>query len=585
MRKHARVAVVGGLVLSLALTACSTNTGDGSGSGTNEGTQGSLDIIGTAEDAKGPAAPVEGAQTGGTLKYIGLTDFTHLDPARTYVGTYMMVQTGLLGRTLTGYKEVGDGSIKLVGDLAVDSGKDVNGDCKVWEFTLKDGIKYEDGSVITAQDVAYGIARSFSPDLADGAQFLQNWLQPSREYKGPYDGAEKVPPGVTVAGNKLTFTFDVARCETPFAVAMPNTTPVPEAKDTKTDYDNKPFSSGPYKIESRTLGESMTLVRNEHWDANSDPIRHAYPDKWTFAFGTEGKDNSVRIDANASGDENLWSFGGVHPDLLSNVTGNMANYDGRLVHGEQKYNGYLAINNLRVKDLAVRQALNYAVPRDRWIQLNGGEFAGKPNTSFMTKSVPGYKEFNAYPTDIEKAKSLLGGKATKLRYAYSNDGELSGQIADMFKEEYAKAGIELETVAISPDDYYGQIGDPKNEFDLYWAGWGADWPSGSTVIPPCLGEDGLVLDANTGSNYAFFTEPSIEQEIDRLNALPITEALPGWGELDEKILKEFAPYVPLDSSYNVWMTGSNVGGQYLQQNLSTIDVTKLFVRDPALNAS
>src|ERR1043165_5447734 len=130
VRKHARVAVLGGLCLSLALTACSTNTGDGSGSGTNEGTQGSLDIIGTAEDAKGPAAPVEGAQTGGTLKYVGLTDFTHLDPARTYVGTYMMMQSGLLGRTLTGYKEIGDNSIKLVGDLATDSGTDVDGDCK-----------------------------------------------------------------------------------------------------------------------------------------------------------------------------------------------------------------------------------------------------------------------------------------------------------------------------------------------------------------------------------------------------------------------------------------------------------------------
>ncbi len=81
----------------------------------------------------------------------------------------------------------------LVGDLATNPGTDVNKDCKVWEFKLRDGLKYEDGSAITSKDVAYGIARSFAPELNEGPHYIQQWLYPGGDaynatYKGPYDG-------------------------------------------------------------------------------------------------------------------------------------------------------------------------------------------------------------------------------------------------------------------------------------------------------------------------------------------------------------------------------------------------------------
>ncbi len=52
-------------------------------------------------------------------------------------------------RSLTTYKETlqADGTVKMtvVGDMATDTGTDVNNDCKMWKYTLKDGLKYEDG--------------------------------------------------------------------------------------------------------------------------------------------------------------------------------------------------------------------------------------------------------------------------------------------------------------------------------------------------------------------------------------------------------------------------------------------------------
>ena len=45
-------------------------------------------------------------------------------------------------------------------------------------------------------------------------------------------------------------------------------------------------------------------------------------------------------------------------------------------------------------------------------------------------------------------------------------------------------------------------------------------------------------------------------------------------------MEKYAPSIPTDLSFGVWLTGSNIGGQYLQENISLIDATKLFVREP-----
>src|SRR5437868_12441928 len=78
--------------------------------------------LGTAEDSKGPAPAPEGVVKGGTVTMVDQDDLAHLDPAQQYVNTE--TNAGLmLNRALTGYKRVGKGDYKLVGDLAVDTGK------------------------------------------------------------------------------------------------------------------------------------------------------------------------------------------------------------------------------------------------------------------------------------------------------------------------------------------------------------------------------------------------------------------------------------------------------------------------------
>ncbi len=221
----------------------------------------------------------------------------------------------LFTRTLTTYRTVGD-KIDVIGDLATNTGVTKDGG-KTWTYTLRDGVTWEDGSPLTSADVKYGISRTFAKEYPEGPTFVQSWLADSKDfrsfYAGPYtDGSLKnvrTPDAKTVV-----FAFKRPRPDLPFALAMTATSPVKQSKDTKIAYNTRPFSSGPYKIESRKVDKSMTLVRNAAWKPETDPIRTAV-DQWEFSFGELPLQTNQRLIA-ATGDDAAsmtWSTNASRP--------------------------------------------------------------------------------------------------------------------------------------------------------------------------------------------------------------------------------------------------------------------------------
>jgi peptide/nickel transport system substrate-binding protein len=94
------------------------------------------------DHATTPVQAVPNAKRGGTVRVYDVVDYNHLDPARIYVNNLQTVSQ-LLTRQLTGYLQDGT-NIKLVGDLATDTGKASNGN-KTWTYTLRPGVTWEDG--------------------------------------------------------------------------------------------------------------------------------------------------------------------------------------------------------------------------------------------------------------------------------------------------------------------------------------------------------------------------------------------------------------------------------------------------------
>ncbi|MFY1624894.1 ABC transporter substrate-binding protein [Micromonospora sp. WMMD735] len=564
MRPRAAAAVGGAIALVVALGACSENTGEGTTVDTGRQQTG---VIATdPKDSQGPAAEVDGATRGGTLTIIRETPISHLDPQRTYSFAGLMANP-LFARYLTTWKDDGNGGLVLVGDLAQNPGNNVNSDCRVWEFTIKDGVKFEDGSPITSREIAYGIARSFDPDLTGGPTYLQEWLADTPQYDTKWDfrkNKTSLPPGLTTPDAKtLRFEFAKPRCDLPFAVSLPTTAPLRPDQDTGVNLDQRPFSSGPYKIAKNQAGVQVTLDRNPHWDPATDPVRHQYPDQFVWTFGPTADAAVNRVIADNGADQSALAWNYVPASLVARVAQDRG-LKSRSVLSPTPSANQLVINNQRVTDLAVRRALNYAIDREGLVKALGGQTVAQPMTTLMPPSTIGYQAYDAYPAgangDVDKAKELLAGKTPELVLGVA-DNTTEQQMGTQLKANLERAGFRITLRNIPDDAKLDEIKKKNNPWDLYIGNWAADWPSGASILPVLY--DGRTIKAEGNSNQAYFNDPAVNAEIDRIQAMPPADQGPEWGKLDRRIMTEYAPVVPLfvDVAYTVH--GSKVGGVFI----------------------
>ena len=226
----------------------------------------------------GDGGQAKAASKGGTLHVLSSIDLEHLDPARNYVTSSQNVGR-LVYRTLTTFAAApGLAGGKIVPDLATDNGRPSD-DARTWTFTLRAGVKFEDGRPITSQDIKYGVERTFAAELPEGPPYGRIWLAGGKAYKGPYKDKQGLASIETPDDRTIVFKLNRPVADFGSAVSLPMFAPVPRDKDNGVKYDSRPFSSGPYKIENFEAKKQLTLVRNTHWSPDIDPVRKGLPDK------------------------------------------------------------------------------------------------------------------------------------------------------------------------------------------------------------------------------------------------------------------------------------------------------------------
>ena len=214
---------------------------------------------------------------GGTVYVLQDGDFDSLDPVNNYQPNAQEVGR-LLYRTLTFIKDTPGEESSIQPDLAEALGTSSD-DGRTWTYKLRDGLKYEDGRPITAQDVKYGVMRSFDRDVFTlGAAWMPELLANDTDFQSPYPAAEQpnsaskdLTSVETPDDRTLIFHFRGPQADADWIMSLSYTAPVPKDRDTRLDYGKRPVASGPYKIEKYTGDKSLTLVRNENWDPATDP--------------------------------------------------------------------------------------------------------------------------------------------------------------------------------------------------------------------------------------------------------------------------------------------------------------------------
>ncbi|WP_328750287.1 ABC transporter substrate-binding protein [Streptomyces sp. NBC_00285] len=590
--RRARAVIVALAAGSLALTACSKNEGGGSGTDSKKdqseaSVQSKAVTYADAAGSTGPAEDVTGAKAGGTINVYQEAGLSHLDPGQIYVSDAGQV-ANLLFRRLTQFKEDGKGGVSVVGDLATDSGKSSDGG-KTWTFTLKDGIKDQNGNAITSADVRHTVERQYASFIFDGPTYLQTWLSGAEYRKALPDGGfgkKHLPSSVldTPDGKTVVFHFDTARPDLPQTLAMAGYAIVPAKTDTKAAYDKAPVATGPYKIASNKVGKELVLTKNTNWDPKTDSVRHQYANSFDFQFGVTESTQTKRLIADQGEDKSAIQLtGGVEATQIQDVIGNPA-VSKRTVKGYQPYVMQLTFNLTRVKDLKVRQAITYAVNSKSLIAGEGGAYGGDVAPNYFAPTLPGYEaSYDPYGRlktpqgNIAKAKEILKGVPAaekKVVFAYSNS-EAGQKRKVAIEDALTKVGFDVVSKEVDSASYYEQIGKLNNPYDLYISGWGQDWPSAGTVITPIY--DGTQV-ADGSSNYSHVKDPKVDALIKQALSEDPTAAAKTWKEAQHYLLEKVLPAAPLWYTKQFQLSGSNIGGARYGSVSSLIDITRLYVK-------
>ncbi|MER5746104.1 ABC transporter substrate-binding protein [Streptomyces sp. NPDC002225] len=527
---------------------------------------------------------------GGTLTVLNSKPQSDFDPARLYTSGGGNVPS-LVFRTLTTRNRAdGAAGAKVVPDLATDLGRPSK-NATVWTYTLKDGLKYEDGTPITSADIKYGIERSFAAELSGGAPYLRDWLIGGADYQGPYKDKKGLDSIETPDEKTIVFHLDKPEGEFPFLATQTQTTPVPKAKDTGTKYEEHPVSSGPYKVvRNEGDGERLVLERNPHWSAATDDQRKAYPDRIDVRSGLDSAVINQRLSASQGADAAaVTTDTNLGPAELAKVTGDKK-LAARVGTGHFGYTNYIAFNP-KVKpfdDPKVRQAIAYAVDRSSVINAAGGSSLAEPATTFLpAQAAFGHTPYDHFPAgkngDAAKAKELLkeaghpDGLTVTLTHSNEKDFATGPEIATALQEALKKAGITVRLKGLESNDYSDTVYNVKSEPGFFLGGWGADWPSGGPFFAPIF--DGRqIVRAGYNFNSGQLNDPAVNKEIDEINKLTDLEAAAKrWGALDEKV-GEQALTVPLFHPVYKRLYGEDIKNVVISDWTGVLDISQVAVK-------
>ncbi len=419
------------LVFGLVITACAgapAPASDGGDTGAETG---------SADGSDGP----------GIFTWAYTVDPADLDPRSNYDGAGLGV-LGQMYEALTYYGPLG-GEEELSPWLA--TSWESNEDGTEWTFSLREGVKFHDGTDFNAEAVKYTIESVKNGDLAT------SWLYaPIEEIEVIDDTTIKFVNGYPAA---LDLIFSSA-----FGAWMMSPTAT-DGKEQEWYNQGNSAGTGPYKIASREPGTRIVLeAHEEYWRGWDDS-------KFKTVVFEIIEDETVREQMIRSGDAQ------VVDDMIPDNFVSLDEDPGVEVMDEKSFaNYYIALNFAKdqLQDVKVRQALALSFPYELVVENALGGLGTAPS-GMVPQSMWGANPDLGLTQDLDGARALLdeaGVEEMTLEY-WALDGQpLYEEFAQLWRPELEKIGITLNITSI---DFNAAVeksqSDPANAHDVLGFGW------------------------------------------------------------------------------------------------------------------
>jgi peptide/nickel transport system substrate-binding protein len=551
-RSRSLAIVTGALVAGLALAACSSSSPGTTGGGSTGGT-----TSGKASFNAGLATVVNpSTKTGGTLTYGVAATPDSFDPGNTYYA-WVLDLNRLWSTPLLTYKSCpGACGDTLAPGIATGLGQ-VSDKGLVWTYHIKQGLKFEDGSPITAADVKYAVERTYDRSVMDNGPTYFESILADPKYPGPYKDPKGNLTSITTP-DPYTIQFHLLAPFPDFDYvvgAFSQTAPVEPSKDTGSNYQLHPQSTGPYKFSSYSVNKQLVLVPNTNWTQNEDPQAKQLASKIVVNLNMNAQDLDNRLMA---GDVDIDAQGiGVQAAARAKILSNPSlKTDADAVPGNREWFTYINTKVAPLNNLACRQAVEYAANKTDLQTAWGGPYAGGAiATTLLLPGMGGYTPFDLYNAKTQPTGDLTAAKQAlttcghpngfTIGASYRSDRPAETSAAQALQASLARVGITLQLHGYPSGSYYSTFAGAPNyvhqhNLGILFGGWSPDWPDGYGMMDELVNGNTIVPTGNT--NIGELNDPAINSLFAKTTnpALTLAQRNTIYGQIDHMAMSDAA---------------------------------------------
>ena len=432
-----------------------------------------------------------------------------------------------------------------------------------WTFHLRDGLKWSDGSDLTANDFVYSWKRICDPVVA--APYAETVCSPIAGYEeaigGNIDALEVSAPDDKTFVVKLSAPCTFFGSLAAFATMMPvQQATIDENGDAWATAPESYISNGPFYMTEWEQGSHITVTKNpNYWNADAiklDSIKFMLIEDSNAAYSAYQNGEVIFIKDVPT--EEIPSLEGNDEFKVDPIIGTY----------------YLNLNcNMDVfKDAKVRKALSLAIDRNyvagtimQGTYTAAGNFMGPgwkdtDGSEFMDNSNGGkpYIDNDNFEANLAEAKKLLaeagypdGQGFPQITYS-TNDSGYHKAVAEYLQQAWGELGIDLkvdivEWASFTPMRRNGEYETARN-------GWVGDYDDPSNMLD--------LLYSSNGNNDGKYNNPEYDAQMDIARSTTDLNERSAALHKAEDILMEDAGCVPVAYYNDFWLQSSKIDGMW-----------------------